>query len=401
MYSSYFYNNGATVANILNDLKLILTGTTDVNTLSSQSCNKAQTLINASVTTSAWVAHDITGVAANWICLKAPLSDDGTHYKYMVLDMNTMAGQVGSIITKFYDKWVNGLTWARSGLVATVTHASHGYISGMAIAVTVTSDVLAITLGAKTITVIDQNTYTFACLNAGALSGTLTMTENMAYWSDNTIYSQRWPTTVAVAPNLVASMMGRIDISASTRHCVFYSFQNGVYGSSTNLGPSGIMERTRRSPWDTVGNGQLRGYLPAVWGNLGIIATATAPFYANILPNAAGIDQFGGPVGTTNLAAYIITPFGSNTGPGSTALHTTPSSIVPNSVIIPQHLLIPFGCMQPSFGFLGGDISSVCDIWLTTYSYGGAFDELTIGSDTYVIWMAGPSSTYRIAVRKG
>jgi hypothetical protein len=400
MYASYFYNNGATVANILNDLKLILTGTTDTAALSSQSCNKAQTLIMAGTTPAGWLVHD-TAVSVNWVCLKSALVDDANKYKYMVLDMNTMATQVGSIFTKFYDKWNSGLTWSRTGLVATITQAGHGYISNMAINVVVTSDPTAIILGAKTITVIDSNTYTFACLNAGATTGTLTATENMAYWSDNSIYCQRWPTTVAVAPNLVSSMGGRIDISASARHCMLFSFQNSVYGSSTNLGPSGIMERTRRSPWDTPANGQARGYLPAAWANLGLFATATAPFYANIMPNAAGVDQLGGLVGTTNLALYAITPFGSNTGPGSTSLHVTPATIVPNSVIVPQHMLIPFGCMRPDFGSLGGDFSSSCDIWLTTYGYGGAFDEVTIGSDTYVIWTAGPSSTYRIAVRKG
>lgn len=221
--------------------------------------------------------------------------------------------------------------------------------------------------------------------------------KNMAYWSDSTLYCQRWPAT-GTAPNLTASMGGRLDISASQYHALFFSFQNSVFGSSTGASPSGIMERTRRSPWDTVLMGQARGYNPVVWGNLGLVSGTTAPFYSNILPNASGVDQFGGTAGNVATAAYMITPFGANTGPGVTALHQLPNAIVPNAVLVSQHLLIPFGCMNPTYGFIGGDISSLCDVWLATYNYGGTYDELAITGASYVIWTAG---SYRIGVRKG
>lgn len=67
----------------------------------------------------------------------------------------------------------HGLAWTRSTTTATVTHPAHGLITGLAVNVPISSDVAAITVGQKTITVTGVNTYTFTCLNAGAASGTL------------------------------------------------------------------------------------------------------------------------------------------------------------------------------------------------------------------------------------
>lgn len=64
-------------------------------------------------------------------------------------------------------------TWTRSGTTATITSPSHGLSSSDQIAVSVSSSVAAITLGSKTVTVSDANTFTFTCLNAGATSGTI------------------------------------------------------------------------------------------------------------------------------------------------------------------------------------------------------------------------------------
>lgn len=69
---------------------------------------------------------------------------------------------------------VAALAWTRSTTTATVTQNNHGLASNDLVNVTVTSDAAAITLGVKTITVVNANTYTFTCLNAGAASGTIT-----------------------------------------------------------------------------------------------------------------------------------------------------------------------------------------------------------------------------------
>jgi hypothetical protein len=68
-----------------------------------------------------------------------------------------------------------GAAWTRALAVATVTWNSHPFQVGQQLLVTVSSDVTAIPLGIVTITTIAANTFSFACLNAGATSGTLTV----------------------------------------------------------------------------------------------------------------------------------------------------------------------------------------------------------------------------------
>jgi hypothetical protein len=64
-----------------------------------------------------------------------------------------------------------GVAYSRSGTVATVTETGHGYVTGSQIYVYQCDSTAAIGLGAKTITVVDDNTFTFAATNAGATSG--------------------------------------------------------------------------------------------------------------------------------------------------------------------------------------------------------------------------------------
>lgn len=66
-----------------------------------------------------------------------------------------------------------GLAWSRVATTATVVHTAHGYTTGDVIDIQDSDDLTAITDGQKTITVTGPNAYTFSCLNAGALSGTL------------------------------------------------------------------------------------------------------------------------------------------------------------------------------------------------------------------------------------
>ncbi len=70
---------------------------------------------------------------------------------------------------------ITGISWTRATTTATVTSNDHGLRTGLQLNVLVSSDTAAITLGTKTVTVVDANTFTFTCLNAGAASGTLTM----------------------------------------------------------------------------------------------------------------------------------------------------------------------------------------------------------------------------------
>lgn len=99
MYAVYKYLNGATQANVLADVVAILTGTTDVNTLSA-SCDKVASSVLTSSTAAGWQMHDASA-GTNAVVLKAPVTDDPTKFKYMWLSTNT-AGAFSNI---FYETW--------------------------------------------------------------------------------------------------------------------------------------------------------------------------------------------------------------------------------------------------------------------------------------------------------
>lgn len=94
---------------------------------------------------------------------------------------HVIAAQTSCYGTHWFDGYLADLTpnadaqaWTRATTTATLTSNAHGLRTGMLVNVTVTSSLAAIILGIKTITVLDANTFTFTCLNAGAASGTLT-----------------------------------------------------------------------------------------------------------------------------------------------------------------------------------------------------------------------------------
>jgi hypothetical protein len=70
---------------------------------------------------------------------------------------------------------LTSLSWSRTTTTCTVTCADHKLRTGLLINVVTSSDISAIPLGTKTLTVIDSSTFTFTCLNAGGTSGTLDM----------------------------------------------------------------------------------------------------------------------------------------------------------------------------------------------------------------------------------
>jgi hypothetical protein len=90
MFALYYYNLGASQANILADLTAILTGTTDKELLSA-ACDKPSTSISNAYTDAGWELHDAAPAAGSKM-LKA-LCQDNTYYKYFGLDLNT-AGQI-------------------------------------------------------------------------------------------------------------------------------------------------------------------------------------------------------------------------------------------------------------------------------------------------------------------
>ena len=226
--------------------------------------------------------------------------------------------------------------------------------------------------------VIDTNSvgYIYAKVyegwNAGAHTGT-----NMAYLSATASSAQR--------VNVAAG--GRLEISASAYHIMIHSFQNGVHGSSGNTGACGCLARTRLSLCDTVA----KGYPPFAFVQLGGFTT-TNPAYSPRHPSANGTDLV-----TTGASLSMMYPFGNS----SSSIATPPESSIPidDTMATFGHMLLPFGVNKAAEGFMGGEFSSLCDIWVTTYKNGSFLDTLVFDSKTYVIWPA--LTNWRFAVRKG
>lgn len=72
-------------------------------------------------------------------------------------------------------KGTSSATWTRSSTTATATLVGHGLTTGNIVYVSESSDTAAIIIGSKTVTVTNEDTFTFTCLSAGAASGTITM----------------------------------------------------------------------------------------------------------------------------------------------------------------------------------------------------------------------------------
>ena len=100
MYAKYEYNAGATQANVLADLVLICTGTTDVNSLSA-SCNKTTTTITSTVA-AGWTVHDASASATSQV-IKAPYTDNGSAYKYFQI-----VSGASSFSFAGYETWDSG-----------------------------------------------------------------------------------------------------------------------------------------------------------------------------------------------------------------------------------------------------------------------------------------------------
>lgn len=302
-YLKYTYTSSATAAQILADVVLFLTGTTDVADFSA-SCDDANSEIDVSVDAAGWTVHDASA-GTNAQVLKALVAGSASQYKYLKIDTNS----AGYIKLSGYETW-----------------------------------------------------------SATAHTGT-----NLCYNSDSTSYCQRL--------NVAAG--GRLDIRANVHCCWAFSFQGGAYGSSAGTSPSGILERTRLSPWDTADN----GYPPFMFACGVTAATYTEP---------RSLDAAGADVTGSSATCAPIHAFG-----GGGALPALPTTTVQadDTGAVFKHVMVPFGGNRVAHGHLGGDFSSLCDIYLTTYANGSAFDTVTYNGGTYVIWTYG--ATHRFAVRKG
>jgi hypothetical protein len=166
--------------------------------------------------------------------------------------------------------------WTRVTTTATITLVNHGMITNDVIFVTNTSDVTAITLSAKTITRLSNDTFSFTCLNAGAASGTITFTATDNYNINGGILTidqdSRYGLNQDVASSLnnitlSATLGGSVEIDARNVRLIPYNAGSGILPELNTVISGGT-------------NNLATGKLIGVWSNIASGATisgATIP----------------------------------------------------------------------------------------------------------------------------
>ena len=201
-------------------------------------------------------------------------------------------------------------------------------------------------------------------------------------------------------------------ITASARHIGFHTLINsgGTYYAG-DLG--GVFESTRKDIWNTSSS----GFLPAVQTNAtyGLIAhgtsTASTQLSGSVSLNTTRYmtDNTTTPTivsagkSTMTLPWYSGIPNDADTNVvalTSCGMNVTGSSMVTNATGSKVHGLIPFGHGRCSHRFIGGEISPVCNIFITTASFGAAYDTITVSGVTYEIWRV-YSTVQSLAIKRG
>jgi len=352
MYAKYTYPAGATQVNIINDLVLILTGTTDKALLSHGTSGSSpnvpastETFIDTSVRPAGWTKHSLTYSQADSkaVVLKAPWDD-------------------------------SNITGIDPG---TINAAQYKFCE-----------------------IISRDTTTIG------VSGAEFFTT-----ANPTVKTNATPYAMFNDEKLNLTSGGYILISSSNRHIAFFSFDGTNYGASGNYpryGMNGVFERTRNSNWDT----NVNAYPPAIYvgpmGNAGSSNQATfnnwvCARYKNSNNATDFTNAYGG------VAFYSLNNADASQWSTSVAVQggfaTCSVAGKSSDLVTTIHGLFPIIVSSGASGHLGGEISDFADIWLTTTNFGRAEDEVIVNGNTYVIWTdstnTGSGTGSRYAVRKG
>lgn len=119
MYAKYAYLNTATMDQILDDIVLILTGTTNPASLSA-SCDTTNTEILTTLSTSPWAVWD--DVSATQQILRVEMDDDAGVYKYVGINHDT-----DQIALSIAFDWNNVAHTGTNEIVADYTYHAQGF----------------------------------------------------------------------------------------------------------------------------------------------------------------------------------------------------------------------------------------------------------------------------------
>ncbi|MBF0182523.1 MAG: hypothetical protein HQM03_21105 [Magnetococcales bacterium] len=211
--------------------------------------------------------------------------------------------------------------------------------------------------------------------NASTHAGT-----NLAFNSDVVGYQQRVSTTVA----------GSIYLFATARFMLLASLYSGLWGSSTNAGPSGCFERTRAGAWDTV----TAGWPPFYFCAFGDLASTSLGAWSPRIMTRAQATLTGTNASFTGQAG----PMGS-----VSAMFTALASVdqkIPDEMggsQIPMFTITWISITNMPGPY--GEMSSICDIWAIPAGVAANLDIIKKGGVDYLTLQANNASKM-FAVRK-
>lgn len=176
--------------------------------------------------------------------------------------------------------------------------------------------------------------------------------------------------------------------SITATHCIARS----VYNNGTKKYLRGFMQYERKEAWDTVAN----GYIPAVVTYLDNMGLTSSQLYA--LPHKRSDDSV---YSGSGALMYLATAYGNCQKDSMSLLLGSNASSARglDASYASVHNMYEMGFSFLSSGerFLTGKTP---DMYYATYANGTFGDEISVNSNTYIIW-EGTISTYRYAVRKG
>lgn len=345
MYAYIHYNPSVAATDVLADIVAIATGETVLANLSA-GVQTGDSAINTSISVAGWTLWD--DVSSTIKVIRAPMSDDGTKYKYLKLEVTNI-----SVKFEYYSTWnevahtgtlisrknVNNVDW--TNLTTNLNYAFYQ----------TTGD---------SVMMLSINGSHFA---AHSLVNGLTANSTIAIMSEHT-RSSPWDTV----PNGYAP----VAITVSGLMSQFFDTTN----------PSAYKS------W----------FVKPAFPNTDVLDYQTSDGSGYIF-NSMAVST---PIGSSWYTSY------SSTVGGMGDMIEIPATVRSSTKTL-SPVIVPFGCHHANLGNFGGDISAKSGIYLAGPATGSSNDILVIGGQNYRIWVvpansngSAPSSTaYRFAVIEG
>lgn len=394
MYAKYNYLTTATLLNVANDVIAILTGETNKANLSA-GCDQTNTSILNTYTNAGWALHDRTAnsIGTCTITNASPAVINKGTSSSLANDMPIAFTTTGglptglSVGTTYY---VVNVASGTCNVAATVGGAAINTSSAGSGTHTLWSGRLAILKAA----VVDDGTF-YKYIGLDTTNTAFFQLHEYESWNATThaLTNQSIALGTTQQQQLtIGSGTPSLIIGASARMCAFQSTIAAGIGASNANEWTGVFERSRLAPWDTVAN----AYPPVV------LTTGNQLGASNSTPSYSACPRYKNPAGgdyTTTNATLLPALMGYSgkiaSGTGGVALASGSNVItakIPDGV---GGFYCPLNDIQyrnSANQFPGGSISTISDAWLGP-AYPANLDEVTYNGKTYVFWQNSNAST--------